>query len=165
MTKEEALAKIEELKKYVDDQPKEETKSVGIAIMSVWGGIKYQSTKTTIREAVIEAHNINANLSGAGLIDTNLSSAGLSDADLSSADLRNANLIGADLIDANLIGADLIGANLSGAFLTDTTKVDNARFGYNLGISESMRQVLLAEGAIFEDAPGDRSESRTQVPR
>lgn len=112
-----------------------------------------------------DANLRNANLSGAGLIDTNLSSAGLSDADLSSADLRNANLIGADLIDANLIGADLIGANLSGAFLTDTTKVDNARFGYNLGISESMRQVLLAEGAIFEDAPGDRSESRTQVPR
>ncbi len=109
-------------------------------------------------------------LSGADLSDANLNGANLRSANLRSANLSSSNLSGADLSDANLSGVNLSGAylsgaNLSGAYLSDTTKVDKARFGYNLGISESMRQVLLAEGAIFEDAPGDRSESKTLAPR
>jgi tetratricopeptide (TPR) repeat protein len=76
--------------------------------------------------------------------------ANLSDANLSNSNLRSANLRGANLKDANLKGADVRGA----------------KFGYNLGISESMEQDLIERGAIFDDSPpGDRSESRTLVPR
>ena len=72
-----------------------EEKVVGIAINSRYGGIKFQSTKTTYKEAVIEGKD---NLSGANL---------------SGADLRGANLSGANLSDANLRGADLSGAELN----------------------------------------------------
>jgi hypothetical protein len=114
MTKEEALKKIEELKKYVDEQPKEETKTLGVAIMSRWvsGKIVYQSTKSSVREAVIEAFN-----SGADLSDADLRGA-----DLRGADLRDANLSDANLSDANLSDADLRGADLRGAD-TKYTKV------------------------------------------
>ncbi len=95
-----------------------------------------------------------ASLSGASLISANLSDADLGDADLSNANLSNANLSG-----AQLRGADLSNTNLSSA------SVNNTKFGYNKGISESMRRDLMARGAVFEDAPGDRSESRTLVPR
>lgn len=53
--------------------------------------------------------------------------------------------------DRNLSDADLRGTNLSEA------KVSYARFGYNKGISESMRDDLIRRGAIFEDSSGDRS--------
>jgi uncharacterized protein YjbI with pentapeptide repeats len=76
--------------------------------------------------------------------------ANLSDANLSNSNLRSANLRGANLKGANLKGADVRGA----------------KFGCNLGISESMEQELIDRGAIFDDAPpGDRFESRTLVPR
>ena len=119
LTKEEALAKIEELKKYVDETDKKEAKTVGIAIMSRWGGVTYQSTKTTLGEAVIEAVSSGASLSFADL----------SGADLIGADLRDANLSGANLIGANLSGADLSDAslsfaNLSGADLRDASLID-----------------------------------------
>jgi len=86
----------------------------------------------------------------------NLSDADLSDADLSGANLNKANLIradlsGADLSEANLRGANLIKADLRGA------NVQYATFGDNLGISESHKDKLKDRGAIFEDAPGDRS--------
>jgi uncharacterized protein YjbI with pentapeptide repeats len=118
-----------------------------------------------------------ANLRGAYLSDANLSRAYLSRADLSGAYLSGANLSGADLIGANLSGAylrsadlidadlrsaALIGADLSGADLSQT-KVEKARFSSNLGISESMKQDLIRQGAIFEDSPGDRSEVPTKV--
>lgn len=70
----------------------------------------------------------------------------LSEADLSEADLSEANLRGADLRGANLSEADLRGAN-----------VQYATFGDNLGISKSNKDKLKDRGAIFEDAPGDRS--------
>ena len=113
-----------------------------------------------------------ANLFGANLSDADLSGANLSganpiranlfDADLSYADLSGANLIGANLSGADLSGADLIGADLSGANLSET-KVEKARFSSNSGISESMKQDLIKQGAIFEDSPGDRSEVLTKV--
>jgi uncharacterized protein YjbI with pentapeptide repeats len=103
-----------------------------------------------------------ANLSGADLSGANLSGANLSRANLSRANLSRANLSGADLSGADLIGADLIGADLIDANLSKT-KVEKARFSSNLGISESMKQDLIKQGAIFEDSPGDRSEVPTKV--
>src|ERR1035437_4056437 len=99
MNKEQALAKIEELKKFVADiDKKKEEKVLGIAIMSRYGGIKFQSTKTTFKEAVIEGK---ANLYDANLYDANLCDANLCDADLRGANLRGANLCDANLYDAN----------------------------------------------------------------
>jgi len=133
------------------------------------------------------ANLIRANLSGADLIDADLIDADLSGADLSGANLSRAFLSGANLIGANLSGADLSGANLrgadlrsadlngadlSGAFLSGAnlrgadlskTTVEKARFSSNSGISESMKQDLIKQGAIFEDSPGDRSEVLTKV--
>jgi uncharacterized protein YjbI with pentapeptide repeats len=99
-----------------------------------------------------DANLINANLSGANLSHANLSAANLSGANLSYADLS-----GADLIYANLSHADLRGADLS------KTKVEQAQFRANLGISGSMKQDLIKRGAIFEDSPGDLSEVLTKV--
>jgi uncharacterized protein YjbI with pentapeptide repeats len=95
-----------------------------------------------------------SNLNGADLID-----ADLIDANLSCADLSNASLSGANLDKADLSGAKLTGANLQGA------NVKNAQFKFSSGISKAMKQDLIARGAIFEDTPGDRSESKDLVPR
>ena len=103
-----------------------------------------------------------ANLSGANPIRANLFGANLSGTNLSGANLRSANLFGANLSGANLSGADLSDADLSGADLSQT-KVEKARFSSNLGISESMKQDLIKQGAIFEDSPGDRSGVLTNV--
>jgi len=121
-----------------------------------------------LRSANLSRVNLrSANLSRANLSRADLSGADLSGADLSrsyliGANLIRADLIRADLIDADLSGADLIGADLSGADLSKT-KVEKARFSSNLGISESMKQDLIKQGAIFEDYPGDRSEVLTKV--
>ena len=58
---------------------------------------------------------------------------------------------------ATLLSADLSDADLSGA------EVNGAQFGNNLGISNSLRQDLIARGAIFEDSPGDRARVLTPV--
>ncbi len=92
-----------------------------------------------------------------GARNQNLSGADLRSADLRSADLSGADLSGADLSGADLSGADLRGADLSGA------NVKNTRFGYNKGIPESLKQDLIARGAIFEDSPGDRSGILTRT--
>jgi uncharacterized protein YjbI with pentapeptide repeats len=116
---------------------------------------------------LIRADLIRADLSDADLIRADLRSADLRSADLRSANLRSANLSGANLIRADLIRADLSDADLSGADLSranlSKTKVEKARFRSNLGISESMKQDLIKQGAIFEDSPGDRSEVPTKV--
>ena len=126
MTKEEALAKIEELKKFLDEvDTKKEEKVVGIAIKNRWtGDIIFKSTKTTLKDAVIQrlassanlrdADLSDANLSGAHLIGAHLRDTNLSDADLSDADLRRANLIVADLIGADLSDAELNSAKFYG---------------------------------------------------
>jgi uncharacterized protein YjbI with pentapeptide repeats len=75
-----------------------------------------------------------------------------------------AYLIGANLSNANLSNANLIETNLSGANLSNTN-IKNTRFVYNIGISDSTKQNLIDRGAIFDDSPGDRSESRNLVPR
>jgi uncharacterized protein YjbI with pentapeptide repeats/DNA-binding Xre family transcriptional regulator len=104
-----------------------------------------------------------ANLSGANLIDANLIDAylcgvNLNGANLSGVNLNGANLSGVNLNGANLSGANLSGANLSGANLSGAD-VEKTRFGDNQGISESMKLDLKNRGAIFEDSPGDRSET------
>ena len=111
LTKEQALAKIEELKKYVDQVDVETDKPIGIAIKSRHDeSIIYQSTKPTLKEAVVEAVENDANLRSA-----NLSGADLRDANLRDADMRGANLSGTYLSGANLIGANLRGAELQNA--------------------------------------------------
>jgi hypothetical protein len=88
---------------------------IKIEIKNRWTGkviFEYENDKAAIKEAVIAANLIDANLRGADLRDANLRGA-----DLIGANLRGADLIGADLIDANLRGANLIGADLEGADL------------------------------------------------
>ena|SRR3990167_2131539 len=115
LTKEQAIKKIEELKKSVAEQDnKVEEKVIGLAIKNRWtGSIIFQSTKTTYKEAVAEKLAIDANLRDADLRDADLCDANLCGADLCGADLRDADLCDANLIDANLSGADLCGAELA----------------------------------------------------
>ena len=82
----------EEVKEIIEQNSKSvEVKKIGIAIKNRWTGkIIFQSSKETIREAIIEK----------------------GDADLRDADLRNAYLS-----DAYLRGADLLNAYLSDAEL------------------------------------------------
>jgi uncharacterized protein YjbI with pentapeptide repeats len=91
ITKEQVLENLEECKKFVNEleSDKKEEKVVGIAINSRFGGVKFQSTKTTFKEAVIEGK---ANLRGADLCGADLCGANLCDADLRGADLRGAEL-------------------------------------------------------------------------
>jgi uncharacterized protein YjbI with pentapeptide repeats len=103
---------------------------------------------------------VNQGAEGRDLSHTDLSYTDLYDANLTGAKLVTTQLIGADLSRANLIGAELrnailIGANLRAANLSGTA-VESAEFGYNKGISASMRRDLIDRGAIFEDSPSDR---------
>ena len=131
LTKEEALKKIEELKKYVADEEEKETN--GYIIRNRYDNSEiYVSRKDNVRDAVIEAVEKNVNLSGADLSGANLFGADLYGADLSGADLSESNLFGADLSgadlsEADLYGADLYGVNLSGADLSGAN-LYNARF-------------------------------------
>ena len=136
LTKEEALKKIEELKKYVADEEEKETN--GYIIRNRYDNSEiYVSRKDNVRDAVIEAveKNVNlsetdlsgANLFGADLYGANLSGADLSESNLFGADLSGADLSGADLSEADLYGADLYGVNLSGADLSGAN-LYNARF-------------------------------------
>jgi uncharacterized protein YjbI with pentapeptide repeats len=112
ITKEQVLANIEEVKKYISEaENKVEEKVVGIAIKNRFtGSIIFQSTKTTYKEAIIEKGG--ADLSGADLCGADLSGADLCGADLCGADLSGADLSGADLCDADLCDAKLSGAEL-----------------------------------------------------
>jgi uncharacterized protein YjbI with pentapeptide repeats len=101
-----------------------------------------------------------ADLSDADLSEANLSRVNLSGADLSGAYLSNANLSDSNLYRASLALANLSGANLRGANLQEVnlsnanlshTIVENAVFGKNSGMSESMREQLQAGGAVLRD--------------
>jgi uncharacterized protein YjbI with pentapeptide repeats len=92
-----------------------------------------------------------AYLSGADLSGANLSGAILTETYLTFAELSGSNLGQANLIKANLIKANLIGVSFNHVIVKD------ARFGLNTGMSRELQQDLIARGAIFEDAPGDRS--------
>jgi uncharacterized protein YjbI with pentapeptide repeats len=97
-----------------------EEKVEGVKIYSRYDSEKvlFASTKTTIKEAVVEAVTSRANLISADLSDADLSYANLSDANLISANLSGANLSYADLISANLSDANLSDANLISANLS-----------------------------------------------
>jgi uncharacterized protein YjbI with pentapeptide repeats len=93
-----------------------------------------------------------ANLRLSNLVRADLRWSNLSKINLSEADLSNTNLIGSDLSEAYFIDTNLSETKLDGAI------VELARFGSNTGMSKTLKQDLIARGAIFEDAPGDRSE-------
>ena len=98
LTKEEALKKIEELKKYVANE--EATEKKGYIITNRYTGSEiYVSKADNIRDAVIEAVE-----NGADLSEANLSEADLSGAKLSGANLYEANLRGAELNCAKFYG-------------------------------------------------------------
>ena len=107
---------MKKCKECGQELPKEKQ---GVKIVSRYGlnKVLFQSTKTTLKEAVIEAVSKGANLRYANLRYADLSGANLRSADLRNANLRNANLRSADLRSANLRSANLKYANLSGANL------------------------------------------------
>ena len=137
ITKEEALKKIEELKQFVEQEDaKTETKTLGVAIRSRFasGEIIYQSSKSTIREAVIEALASGSKLRGSDLRGSNLSDC----------DLRGSNLSDCDLSDCDLSDCDLRGSELQ-----------NAKFYGRGGTSVLKRSqlpdFLAALGFVIED--------------
>ena len=81
--------------------------------------ILFEGEYNSMKDCVVGANLLGADLRGADLLGADLSDANLSGADLRGAYLLGANLLGADLSDANLLGADLRGADLSGADLRD----------------------------------------------
>ena len=114
ITKNEVLDNLEEVKKYVSEI---ETKKEGIAILNRHNDeVIFQSTKTTMKEAVEEAVEKSANLKSA-----NLKYANLKDANLEYANLESANFKGANLEYANFKGANFENANLKDAKTTCCT--------------------------------------------
>ena len=115
MTKEEALKKIEELKKYVADEEVKEAK--GYIIRNRYDDSEiYVSRKDNVRDAVIEAVGKEVGLSGA---------------DLSGANLSGANLYGATLYGATLYGADLYNAKFYGKGGTIKLKKNQVEYFLN----------------------------------
>jgi uncharacterized protein YjbI with pentapeptide repeats len=100
-----------------------EQKTVGIAIKNRWTGeIIFQSTKTTVRGAVLEAiEQASEKGERADLTGADLTGADLTDANLNFATLSGATLTGATLSGADLTGANLTFADLSNTDLTATT--------------------------------------------
>ena len=116
----------------------------------------YESEKTTICEAVVEAVLSDADLRGA-----NLSDASLSDANLRGANLRDANLRGANLRDANLRGANLSDANLSDADLSDANLSDADLSGANLSDADLRGAEFM--GVRFYGKGGITKINKTQI--
>ena len=88
-----------------------------VQIKSIFGNLLFEFECETLKEAVVEAVNNRANLSGANLSGADLSWADLRRANLYRANLREANLREANLREADLRRANLRGANLRGADL------------------------------------------------
>ena len=121
LTKEQVLNNLEEVKKYIAEvESKKEEKVVGIRIETRLGNLIFQSTKTTMKKAVLERL-----ASDADLCDADLRDADLCDADLRDADLRDADLRGADLCGADLCGAELAYAKFFGRGGTKVIKKEN----------------------------------------
>jgi uncharacterized protein YjbI with pentapeptide repeats len=111
---------------------------VKIKIVSMFSGaVIYESSKPTLKEAVVEANLYEADLRGANLRGADLRGANVRGADLRGADLYGADLSGADLYDADLSGADLYDAdlyeaNLYGANLYEANLYEANLYGANL---------------------------------
>jgi uncharacterized protein YjbI with pentapeptide repeats len=130
---------------------KQEELANGIAIKSVRGDIIFQSTKTTIKEAIAEkgdGYLSNADLSGYDLRGAHLFGANLSGSDLRGSDLRGSKLFNADLRGANLFGANLCDADLSNAnlFNADLSGADlhRAKF-YGRGGTQRLKRSQIPE--------------------
>ena len=88
ITKKEVLENLDAVKKFIEEaeQEKKEVKEVKFEIKNRWTGkVLFSSSRTTYREAILEAISTRANLTRANL---------------TGADLTGANLTGADLTDA-----------------------------------------------------------------
>jgi len=96
----------------IKGQIKEDTKK--IEIKNIDDDVIYTSDKPTLKEAVEEAVECEADLYKADLYEANLRGANLRGANLYKADLYEANLCGADLCGADLRGANLYGAKFYG---------------------------------------------------
>ena len=158
LTKEQALEKIEQLKKYVSEKEQEETK--GFVIKSWKDNSEiYVSKADNVRDAVIEAVENGADLNEADLRRANLSGANLYEANLSEADLNEADLYGANLYEANLSEADLsranlIEANLYGANLYEAELISAKFYGKGGTVKLKKNQVehfLNALGFLIEE--------------
>ena len=88
-----------------------------ITIKTILGKVIWESEKETLKEAVLEKYDIDADLCDANLRNADLRNADLRGANLYGADLHGADLYDADLHGAKLYDADLYGANLYGANL------------------------------------------------
>ena len=94
---------LEEAKKLIAEIEAEKPK--GIAIRRLFdNSVIFQSTKQTMKDAVIEALKNGADLHGANLHGADLHGADLREANLREANLHGANLHGAELQDAKLYG-------------------------------------------------------------
>ena len=111
----------ETYQKLEDEFTKDTKKETKTIIKDREGNVLYESKKETISEAVEEAVESEANLSGANLSGADLKWADLSKADLSKADLSWADLSEANLSETDLSETDLRWANLS---KTDLSKTD-----------------------------------------
>ncbi len=134
-----------------------EVQKVKIQIKNCSGALLFESEKTTIKEAVVEAVEKKANLSEADLIGADLSRANLYGANLIGANLSRANLYGANLIGADLYNADLSRANLSEA---DLFRADLSRA--NLSEADLFGADLLS--AKFYGKGGTVKLTKEQVP-
>ncbi len=153
ITKEQVLNNLDEVKKYIAEaETKKEEKITCIAIKSIFGSVKFQSSKTTFREALYEAIESDADLSDANLSDANLRGANLRGANIRGANIRGADLSGADLRDADLSGADLRDADLSGADLRDADLSDANLSDAELGCAK------------FYGRGGTKPLKRSQLP-
>jgi len=143
---------------YEELKDKLETKKT-VTVYKRDGSVLFESTKETMRDAVLEKFARDANLRDANLSCANLSCANLRDANLSGADLRDANLYGANLYGANLSDANLRDANLSDANLRDANLSDaelqNVKFyghgGTQKLTKEQVPVFLLALGFLVEE--------------
>ena len=109
-----------------------------LEIKNFYDEVIYTSTKTNVKDAIVEAVASGVNLSGADLNGVNLRSADLSGAYLSGAYLRHANLSGADFRDADLRGVDFSGADLSGVNLRSADLRSADLSGVNLSDANLM---------------------------
>jgi uncharacterized protein YjbI with pentapeptide repeats len=168
LTKEEALKKIDELKQYVDTIDQKETKTLGIAIKNRWTGeIIFQSTKTTMKEAVREALDSSSNLRGSNLRGSDLSGSNLrgsdlrgsnlSSSDLSSSDLSSSDLSSSDLSGSNLRGSDLSSSDLSSSNLSSSDLSSSNLRGSNLQNTELQNVKFYGRG-------GTKPLLRSQLP-
>jgi len=142
---------------------------VGVTIMNRNGGIKFQSTKATFKEAAQEggADLMNANLSGADLSGICLLNAKLSGADFSGSDLRYTSFCGSDLSNARFCGADLSEADFSGADLrgTDFRDADLSDSHLNgANIRDANFRDADLENARFSGKGGKQKLTKAQLP-